>query len=106
MTGVTLQVTIDCSNPRQLTTFWSKALGYVIEFNDPTNAWGAVAGPRARGPRLVFQRVSEPKTGKNRAHLDLHVGQLELADELNRLTSLGARVLRNCYRHLYVATDR
>jgi Glyoxalase-like domain len=95
MAAVTLQVTVDCSDPRRMAAFWSQALGYVIEFDDPANGWGAVADPGAKGPRLVFQQVSEPKAGKNRAHLDLQVGQLKLADELNRLTSLGARVLRN-----------
>jgi Glyoxalase-like domain len=40
MTAVALQVTVDCSDPRQLVAFWSKALGYVIEFDDPANAWG------------------------------------------------------------------
>lgn len=92
---VAVQVTVDCSDPRRMAAFWSKALGYVIEFDDPANAWGAVVDPAAKGPRLVFQQVGEPKAGKNRAHLDLQVGQQKLADELNRLTSLGARVLRN-----------
>jgi Glyoxalase-like domain len=95
MAAVALQVTVDCSDPRQMAAFWSKALGYLIEFDDPANAWGAVADPGAKGPRLVFQRVPEPKAAKNRTHLDLQVGQPKLADELTRLTSLGARVLRN-----------
>jgi hypothetical protein len=95
MPAVTLQVTIDCSDPQRMAAFWSKALCYVVEFDDPANAWGAVVDPEAKGPRLVFQQVSDPKAGKNRAHLDLQVGQLKLADELNRLTGLGARVLRN-----------
>lgn len=51
--------------------------------------------PGAKGPRLVFQRVPEQKAVKNRTHIDLQVGQLRLAEELTRLTSLGARVLRN-----------
>jgi Glyoxalase-like domain len=95
MTAVALQVTMDCSDPRQMAAFWSKALGYVIEFDDPANAWGAVVDPGSKGPRLVFQRVPEPKAVKNRTHLDLQVGQTRLADELTRLTGLGARVLRN-----------
>jgi Glyoxalase-like domain len=95
MAAVALQVTVDCSDPGQMAAFWSKALGYVIEFEDPANAWGAVVDPGAKGPRLVFQRVPEQKAVKNRTHLDLQVGQLRLAEELTRLTSLGARVLRN-----------
>ncbi|MFE1312304.1 VOC family protein [Streptomyces sp. NPDC058755] len=46
------------------------------------------------GRRLLFQRVPEAKSGKNRLHLDLHPGAERRADEVARLTTLGARVLR------------
>jgi hypothetical protein len=45
------------------------------------------------GRRLLFQRVPEPKTAKNRLHLDLHPGEGRRADEVARLRALGARVL-------------
>ncbi|MGW7409668.1 VOC family protein [Streptomyces sp. NPDC054833] len=46
------------------------------------------------GRRLLFQRVPEVKTVKNRLHLDLHPGEGRRADEVERLKRLGARVLR------------
>ncbi|MDI3385825.1 VOC family protein [Streptomyces sp. B-S-A8] len=46
------------------------------------------------GRRLLFNEVPEPKTGKNRVHLDLHVGAEQRADEVARLEGLGARVVR------------
>lgn len=46
------------------------------------------------GRRLLFQRVPEQKTGKNRLHLDLHPGPDLRTPEVERLTELGARVLR------------
>ncbi|MFG2607316.1 VOC family protein [Streptomyces sp. NPDC048514] len=46
------------------------------------------------GRRLLFQRVPEAKTGKNRLHLDLHPGEGLRAQEVARLEVLGARVLR------------
>ncbi|MEU3826125.1 VOC family protein [Streptomyces sp. SID161] len=46
------------------------------------------------GRRLLFQRVPEPKTGKNRLHLDLHPGPERRAEEVARLRTLGARVLQ------------
>ncbi|MGV9901669.1 VOC family protein [Streptomyces sp. NPDC003388] len=46
------------------------------------------------GRRLLFQRVPEPKTVKNRLHIDVHAGAGRRADEVARLTALGARVLR------------
>ncbi|MFE1192496.1 VOC family protein [Streptomyces olivaceoviridis] len=46
------------------------------------------------GRRLLFQRVPEPKTGKNRLHLDVHAGPERRAEEVARLQALGARVVR------------
>ncbi|GGV18350.1 hypothetical protein GCM10010260_67690 [Streptomyces filipinensis] len=46
------------------------------------------------GRRLLFQRVPEAKTGKNRLHLDVHAGAERRASEVARLEALGARVLR------------
>ncbi|AVV41076.1 VOC family protein [Streptomyces sp. ID05-04B] len=46
------------------------------------------------GRRLLFQRVPEAKTVKNRLHLDLHPGAERRAEEVARLTALGASVLR------------
>ncbi|WP_416966282.1 VOC family protein [Streptomyces sp. Agncl-13] len=46
------------------------------------------------GRRLLFQRVPEPKTTKNRLHLDLHPGPERREAEVERLTGLGASVLR------------
>jgi hypothetical protein len=46
------------------------------------------------GRRLLFQRVPEAKTVKNRLHLDLHPGQGRRAGEVERLRGLGASVLR------------
>ncbi|MGW0874365.1 VOC family protein [Streptomyces sp. NPDC002740] len=45
------------------------------------------------GRRLLFQRVPEAKTVKNRLHLDLHPGAGLRAGEVERLTALGASVL-------------
>ncbi|MEU6576060.1 VOC family protein [Streptomyces sp. NPDC046805] len=46
------------------------------------------------GRRLLFQRVPEAKTVKNRLHLDVHAGDGRRADEVERLEGLGARALR------------
>ena len=43
--------------------------------------------------RMLFQVVEEPKTVKNRMHLDLNVGKENIDAEVARLTSLGAREL-------------
>jgi Glyoxalase-like domain len=44
--------------------------------------------------RLLFQQVPEPKTVKNRLHLDLHAGPARRDGEVARLRELGATVLQ------------
>ncbi|MFD0366951.1 VOC family protein [Streptomyces sp. NPDC127114] len=121
-----LQVTIDCAEPQRLVPFWAEALRYVPEpppegHADWQSYWRAIgvpeeelgdeAGllpesivdPKGTGPRVWFQQVPEPKTAKNRLHLDLKVGggrAVPLAErrsrvdgEVARLTALGASVL-------------
>lgn len=46
------------------------------------------------GRRLLFQQVPEPKTVKNRLHLDLHAGPDGRDAEVARLRELGATVVR------------
>ncbi|MGW7386970.1 VOC family protein [Streptomyces sp. NPDC054794] len=46
------------------------------------------------GRRLLFQRVPEAKTAKNRLHLDLHPGEGLRDREVERLQGLGASVVR------------
>jgi hypothetical protein len=90
--AVGVQVTFDAADPQALAAFWGETLGYVeqgppegfgsweawAEANDvPREDWDKYAArvdPDGAGPRLYFQRVPEPKTAKNRVHLDLAVG--------------------------------
>lgn len=52
-----------------------------------------VLTPRhGEGPELVLQRVPEPKTAKNRMHLDIRTDQLDSTVE--SLVGLGARRLQ------------
>ncbi|MCX4576794.1 VOC family protein [Streptomyces sp. NBC_01571] len=48
-----------------------------------------------QGRRLLFQRVPELKSSKNRLHLDVHAGPGRRAEEVARLQELGAGVLRH-----------
>ncbi|CAM5449525.1 hypothetical protein GCM10010329_34520 [Streptomyces spiroverticillatus] len=43
-----------------------------------------------RGRRLLFQDVPEPKSGKNRLHIDVHAEPGDLDKEVDRLEQLGA----------------
>ncbi|MYW68193.1 glyoxalase/bleomycin resistance/dioxygenase family protein [Streptomyces sp. SID8379] len=47
------------------------------------------------GRRILFQRVPEAKTVKNRLHIDVHAGQGQRDAEADRLAGLGARVVEH-----------
>ena len=59
---------VDCRDPEQLAHFWSGLLNLPIKDRRGPYVW--LAGAPGT-PTLVFQRVPEPKVGKNRVHLDL-----------------------------------
>ena len=78
--------TLDSTNPSVTAKFWAQALGY-----SSPGAFGVfwpLVPADVSEPPLVIQHVSEPRHGKNRMHLDLHVPELEA--EVERLVSLGA----------------
>ncbi|MCX4764249.1 hypothetical protein OG562_25465 [Streptomyces sp. NBC_01275] len=65
----------------------------LIAVRHPDDPYDAETGT-GLGRRLLFQRVPEAKTVKNRLHLDLHPGAGLRTEEVERLTGLGASVLR------------
>ncbi len=85
-------LTFDAADALVLATFWAAALGSdVDEDSTPDRAYVEAAG--WGGPNIWFVRVPEPKTAKNRMHLDLRAPG-EVADEVARLAALGATVVR------------
>ena len=86
-------LTLDASDPTALGEFWALALGYRREdppaphstWEEALTAWGlpgerwndanAIVDPTGAGPRIFIQKVPEPKTAKNRLHLDVVVSE-------------------------------
>ena len=79
-------ITIDCLDAERLAEFWAAALGY--ERREPSSEFLDLGDPHEARPRLLFQRVSEPKSVKNRVHLDLTAEDEEA--EVGRLVTLRA----------------
>ncbi|MFF3739755.1 VOC family protein [Streptomyces sp. NPDC002566] len=65
----------------------------LVAVRHPQDPFDADSGT-GLGRRLLFQRVPEAKTAKNRLHLDVHAGPERRDAEVERLTALGASVLR------------
>jgi len=80
-----IHIVLDCTDPQKLAEFWSQALGYAVSgFADQ---WGMMKGPHD-GDVFLQQKVPEPKTGKNRLHLD--VRSQDFATAVEQALALGA----------------
>ncbi|HEY5846726.1 MAG TPA: VOC family protein [Microlunatus sp.] len=109
------QLTIDSRDPHTLSDFWAEVLGYELEDHhdqitellaagqvDETLtvrhhdrlSWVIGAALRGADRRILFTRVPEPKTVKNRWHIDLNVGRPRVAEEVARIEGLGGTQLR------------
>jgi Glyoxalase-like domain len=107
------QVTIDSTAPHPLADWWAEALGWQREPTDEAfirrmvdaghaaesdtmlydgklvwTVGAAIRHPTDEAPRVLFQLVPEPKTVKNRVHVDLATRDVEA--EIARLVALGA----------------
>ncbi|MDQ0787796.1 hypothetical protein QFZ64_003293 [Streptomyces sp. B3I8] len=128
-----IDLTLDCADATLLAEFWRTALGYVDEpppapfatreewlaqFDDLSEddsaddaAW--LCDPEGVGPRLSILTVPEPKTAKNRLHLDIrvpgHGGPAErwarIRAESERLVRAGGVVLAEAEGHHVVMAD-
>jgi predicted enzyme related to lactoylglutathione lyase len=79
-----IEFTLDCCDLERTATFWQTAAGLAVD-GIVEDRFIALTG---HGIVLTLQRVTEPKTVKNRMHMDLLVGDLET--EVRRLERLGA----------------
>jgi hypothetical protein len=112
------QVVVDCAAPHELADWWAEALGWQVEAQDEAfirrmvdagyateeettrhrgalvwRTGAAITSPEPGRPRVLFQSVPEPKTVKNRLHLDIRVGAERQEAEVARLVGLGATEL-------------
>lgn len=122
----TSQLTIDCADPQALAQFWMTALRYVPEppprghetwesslaaLGVPEPEWndGAlISDLEGRGLKLYFQKVPEPRTVKNRLHLDLDIvtraqpvahRTAVIEAEVAHLAAAGAAVIQRLHDH-------
>jgi len=88
------EIIIDCRDARSLAQFWSDVLGWPLTEDDDGDCWLSSTGEEdAPEPAVLFVAVPEPKTIKNRIHLDVNPSGCDQAEELERLLGLGARRL-------------
>jgi Glyoxalase-like domain len=118
------QVVVDCASPHMLADWWAETLDWVVEEQDESFIRRMIAeghatpddtvnhngklvwatGAAVRRPdgeaagerkRILFQQVPEPKTAKNRLHLDVFVGAEHVQAVAGKLTERGASYLHD-----------
>jgi hypothetical protein len=85
-------VSFDSQDPARIASFWEAVLGWRRTYDEPDEVvLEPPAGSAEDGvsPDVLFARVPEDKTVKNRIHLDLRPD--DQAAEVARLEGLGAR---------------
>ena len=85
-------VVVDSHDPAALARWWAEALGWSVTLEEDEEV---VVEPtddlEDQVPVLVFVPVSDPKTAKNRVHLDLAArDEADQAERVARLLALGA----------------
>ena len=119
--GFSVQVTIDCADPHELANWWAETLRWEVEPQDENFiramieqghaadadtrtylgalVWREGAAIRPIGepgqgqPRILFQLVGEPKTVKNRVHLDVRPTVTDLSQLRDELVERGATIV-------------
>ena len=92
-------ITVDCKDAYALAQFWSALTGWPIdEENEPGDTQCLIAPmlpePLDAGmPGMLFIQVPEPKTAKNRIHVDMVPTDRSRDEEVARLSALGASVI-------------
>jgi Glyoxalase-like domain len=83
------EVVVDSADPTAIATWWADRFGVAVEHGTDTGGEPYSALMGAPGPPfpLVFGRVPEPKTVKNRLHWDVR-------GDVDELLAAGARLLR------------
>ncbi|MER5358126.1 VOC family protein [Streptomyces sp. NPDC002785] len=91
MTSLVRHITIDCADAYELAGFWSGVLGAPLCDEDaPGDPEALVEAP---GAALLFISVPEPKSTKNRLHLDIQPQGRTRDEEVERLLALGATLV-------------
>jgi hypothetical protein len=80
------QTVVDALDPGALGRWWQDALGWVVANDDPEEY--EIRPAQDRLPGLLFVRVPEQKTIKDRLHLDFRPDDQQA--EVERLLDLGA----------------
>jgi len=88
-----IEVAIDVMDRDAVRPFWQAVLGYEAGPAGPDGRIIDIVDPRGVGPAFWFQQMDEPRTQRNRIHIDVTVPH-DVADErIAAAVAAGGRVI-------------
>jgi 4a-hydroxytetrahydrobiopterin dehydratase len=85
--GQTVELAIDTMDADAIRPFWEVVLGYKAQSD------GSLVDPRGLGPSIWFQQMDEPRTERNRFHLDVDVPHDEADARIAATIEAGGRMV-------------
>ncbi|MGW6704795.1 VOC family protein [Streptomyces sp. NPDC054956] len=86
-------ITFDAHEPYALAQFWSAVTGFTIHPDDRADDPEILLVPGQEGvPGILFIRVPDEKSAKNRVHLDIMPTTGTRDENVERLLGLGAKL--------------
>ncbi|HZC71206.1 MAG TPA: VOC family protein [Jatrophihabitans sp.] len=97
MAATLRNVTVDCTDALGLGRFWAAVLGWNVYYDDQEPP--VLVAPQfpqpGNGPGMLFIPVPEPRTVKNRVHVDVQPSDRTREEEVERLLTLGATIVED-----------
>lgn len=95
----TVEIAIDTMDAERIRPFWKAMLGY-RERN------GELVDPRGTGPTMWFQQMDEPRTERDRLHLDVIVPHDQADDRVQAALAAGGRLVSDAFaRSWWILAD-
>jgi 4a-hydroxytetrahydrobiopterin dehydratase len=95
-----IELAIDTMDPERIRPFWEAVLGY------EGTAFGTLVDPARVGPPVWFQRMTEPRTERNRFHVDVTVPHDVAQQRIDAALAAGGTMVTDEYaRSWWVLAD-
>lgn len=99
LSGQAMEIAIDTMDEARIKPFWLAVLGYV-------ETGGVLADPTGRGPSLWFQQMDEPRTERQRFHIDVTVPHDVAEARVAAAIAAGGRLVSDAFaRSWWILAD-
>jgi 4a-hydroxytetrahydrobiopterin dehydratase len=94
-----IELTIDSADAERIRPFWQAVLGYRPDGDD-------LVDPQGEGPPITFQAMTEPRTERNRIHVDVSVPHDVAEQRVEAAIAAGGRLVSDTHaRAWWVLAD-